>query len=397
MTLPDPSDFPRGAAGTADERATIVCHRNGRVLLVARRPSSRWTLPGGVIRRGESALDAAHRELREETGLVDLELAYFCYVDGSVKRHHVFVAGLRARACPGARSHCAAGFTSKPCRAGRPARRRNASSASSRASVPGTASPRTTARVRVSLSRQPVPADRPPAVARTPSTRQATASVRPAALRSLACRLPFAARPRRVRQLEWPSVGACTRCACPARPPRRARHAAQPSTTACRSDSSIWPVRVTRPRSTRTSTSRGRATSRPSAERTRSATCTSLASPASQSARRPAIAPRAVGRPLCLRARIVRHFASACDRRVTDLRAPPPARRRIEVHGGRAAGNGHRKIQQRVRRDSGVHGSTVGNTRNDRASSSCAARSVPRPTVAYTRPRCSLATETTTA
>ena len=107
MTLPDPSDFPVLAVPLAPltkERATIVCHRNGRVLLVARRPSSRWTLPGGVIRRGESALDAAHRELREETGLVDLELAYFCYVDGSVKRHHVFVAGLRARArLPGER------------------------------------------------------------------------------------------------------------------------------------------------------------------------------------------------------------------------------------------------------------------------------------------------------
>jgi 8-oxo-dGTP pyrophosphatase MutT (NUDIX family) len=106
MSLPDPSDFPVRAvplAPLAKERATIVCHRNGRVLLVARRPSSRWTLPGGVIRRGESALDAAHRELREETGIVDLDLAYFFYVDGSVKRHHVFVASLPpgVRACPG--------------------------------------------------------------------------------------------------------------------------------------------------------------------------------------------------------------------------------------------------------------------------------------------------------
>lgn len=106
MTLPDPSDFPVRAvplAPLAKERATIVCHRNRRVLLVARGRSSRWTLPGGVIRRGESALDAAHRELREETGLTGLELAYFFYVDGSVKRHHVFVASLPrgAHACPG--------------------------------------------------------------------------------------------------------------------------------------------------------------------------------------------------------------------------------------------------------------------------------------------------------
>lgn len=106
MTLPDPADFPVRAvplAPLAKERATIICHRNQRVLLVARGRASRWTLPGGVIRRGESALDAAHRELREETGLADLELAYFFYVDGSVKRHHVFVASLPrgAHACPG--------------------------------------------------------------------------------------------------------------------------------------------------------------------------------------------------------------------------------------------------------------------------------------------------------
>lgn len=59
MTLPDPSDFPVRAVPLAPltkERATIVCRRNGRVLLVARRQALRWTLPGGVIRRGESAL-----------------------------------------------------------------------------------------------------------------------------------------------------------------------------------------------------------------------------------------------------------------------------------------------------------------------------------------------------
>ncbi|KUY90342.1 MULTISPECIES: NUDIX hydrolase [unclassified Burkholderia] len=106
MTLPDPTAFPVRAvplAPLAKERATIVCHRNDRVLLVARRPSSRWTLPGGVIRRGESALDAARRELQEETGLADLELAYCFFVDGSVKRHHVFVARMPPgrHACPG--------------------------------------------------------------------------------------------------------------------------------------------------------------------------------------------------------------------------------------------------------------------------------------------------------
>ena len=37
MTLPDPSDFVLAVplAPLTKERATIVCHRNGRVLLVA--------------------------------------------------------------------------------------------------------------------------------------------------------------------------------------------------------------------------------------------------------------------------------------------------------------------------------------------------------------------------
>lgn len=42
---------------------------NGRIVLVRRRDTQTWSLPGGLIDWGESVAEAAQRELREETGL----------------------------------------------------------------------------------------------------------------------------------------------------------------------------------------------------------------------------------------------------------------------------------------------------------------------------------------
>ena len=49
--------------------AVAALWHDGRICLV--RPSYRrtWELPGGGVRRGESAVDAVRRELREELGL----------------------------------------------------------------------------------------------------------------------------------------------------------------------------------------------------------------------------------------------------------------------------------------------------------------------------------------
>ena len=81
------------------DRATIICRRGDRILLVAR-DRSRWSLPGGTIRRAESPMEAARRELEEETALVQTELTYLFQFGGLRKRHHVFFTDLSEDAAP---------------------------------------------------------------------------------------------------------------------------------------------------------------------------------------------------------------------------------------------------------------------------------------------------------
>ena len=55
--------------------ASVVVFRGDEVLLVQRgkRPyEGFWSLPGGEIQWGETAAEAARRELKEETGLLAL-------------------------------------------------------------------------------------------------------------------------------------------------------------------------------------------------------------------------------------------------------------------------------------------------------------------------------------
>jgi len=76
-----------------------VCWQHGRILLVER-GRSRWSLPGGTIRRDESPADAARRELNEETMLAGHELGYLFQFGGLNKRHHVFYSVLPTDARP---------------------------------------------------------------------------------------------------------------------------------------------------------------------------------------------------------------------------------------------------------------------------------------------------------
>jgi 8-oxo-dGTP diphosphatase len=81
------------------ERATLVCWRRGKILLV-QRERSRWSLPGGTIRRDESPADAGRRELCEEARVDTQDLRYLFHFGGLNKRHHVFHAVLPEDAVP---------------------------------------------------------------------------------------------------------------------------------------------------------------------------------------------------------------------------------------------------------------------------------------------------------
>jgi 8-oxo-dGTP diphosphatase len=86
---------------TMKERATIVCRQHDKILLVTR-GRSRWSLPGGTIRRSESPIEAARRELTEETALGVDDFMFLFEFGGLTKRHHVFLVDLPHHLTPAA-------------------------------------------------------------------------------------------------------------------------------------------------------------------------------------------------------------------------------------------------------------------------------------------------------
>jgi 8-oxo-dGTP diphosphatase len=75
----------------------VVCLRGGEVLLIRRgRPprQGEWSLPGGRIEPGERVVEAALRELREETGVEAEITGLIDVVDGvfpEAGRHYVLI------------------------------------------------------------------------------------------------------------------------------------------------------------------------------------------------------------------------------------------------------------------------------------------------------------------
>ncbi len=90
---------PTGTRGAY--KYVVVCTRyRGQWLLSRHRARSTWETQGGHIEPGESPLDAAKRELYEESGASDAALYPVCdylgYVEDSSANGVVFLADVRA-------------------------------------------------------------------------------------------------------------------------------------------------------------------------------------------------------------------------------------------------------------------------------------------------------------
>ncbi|WP_108574546.1 NUDIX domain-containing protein [Pseudomonas sp. GV047] len=84
--IPKPAKIKR-----TKQRATVIYHRGEEVLLVRKRKAnSKWNLPGGRLDQNETAIEAAFREMAEETGLELAHLAYIAEFKDTHIIHHLF-------------------------------------------------------------------------------------------------------------------------------------------------------------------------------------------------------------------------------------------------------------------------------------------------------------------
>lgn len=91
---------PLGMLGTY-KYVVVLSYEAGKILLSRRCDRATWETQGGHIEPGETPLIAARRELYEESGALDFDIAplcdYFGYDDASSSNGMVFVAEIHRR------------------------------------------------------------------------------------------------------------------------------------------------------------------------------------------------------------------------------------------------------------------------------------------------------------
>ena len=78
------------------QRATVVLkNEKGKILYQVDKPTGTYMLPGGAIDKGEIPIQAAKRELFEETGLKNLKLKFKEIIKTSEQKHYVYEGTLK--------------------------------------------------------------------------------------------------------------------------------------------------------------------------------------------------------------------------------------------------------------------------------------------------------------
>lgn len=70
-------------------RATVIFRRDDHILFV-RKPKAKWNLPGGRVEHNETPMQAAFREMVEETGMTLGQLFYVSEYEESNVIHYLF-------------------------------------------------------------------------------------------------------------------------------------------------------------------------------------------------------------------------------------------------------------------------------------------------------------------